>query len=82
MTPIVDSLMMPWRPQDAMAIRCSFPAEDELALCALTALCPYIEWAFRKGEYDYGKYLTFRTVPEEEVARWKAVAAKANISLD
>jgi hypothetical protein len=70
--PVLDLLSMSRRPQDAMTIGSKAPAEDEFALCALTALSPYVEWAFPGGGYDYGKYLTFRNVPEEEVARWKA----------
>jgi hypothetical protein len=72
MGPVVDLLTMSRRPQDAMTIGSKAPAEDEFALCALTTLSPYLEWAFPGGSYDYGKYLTFREAPEEEVARWKA----------
>jgi hypothetical protein len=49
MAPIVDLFTMSRRPQDAMAIGSTAPAEDEFALCALTALSPYVEWAFPGG---------------------------------
>ena len=72
MAPIAGLLMIRRRPQDEMAVGAGMPTEDEFALCALTGLSPYMEWAFPRGAHGYGKYLTFRGVPEEEAARWKA----------
>lgn len=48
------------------------PQEEEFATCNATFLSPYIGWAFPRFEDDYEKYLTFRQVPEGEVAQWKA----------
>ena len=75
MVPIASRLTVRRRPQDDVALGVGMPTEDEFALCAMTSLSPYMGWAFPKGEYDYGKYLTFRGVPEEEVARWKSALA-------
>lgn len=48
------------------------PFEDEVATCCATLHSPLLSWVFpRSGDY-YERYLTFRGVPEEETARWKA----------
>src|SRR5262249_29844637 len=60
------------RPQDDVAMDLDAATEDEFALCAMTGLSPYLEWAFPRGGHVYRKYLTFRGVPEDEVARWRA----------
>jgi hypothetical protein len=48
------------------------PSEEEFALAQMTFRSPYVAWAFpRHGSY-YDRYITFRGVPEDEVAEWKA----------
>lgn len=47
------------------------PTEDEVALGTMTGLSPYLGWYFPRGLAHYDRYLTFRGVPEGEVARWK-----------
>ena len=36
----------------------------------MTGLSPYMGWCFPGDGADYDRYLTFRDVPDEEVARW------------
>jgi hypothetical protein len=47
-------------------------AEDEFALCAATALSPYMSSAFPRQQAFYDRYLTLRSVPDVEIARWKS----------
>jgi hypothetical protein len=70
--PIADRLMLRRRPQDEVALGAGVPNEDEMALMATTCLSPYLGWTFPRSGHDYGRYLTFRDVPAEDVARWKA----------
>ena len=37
----------------------------------MTGLSPYMGWCFPGDGADYDRYLTFRDVPDEEVARWE-----------
>jgi hypothetical protein len=76
MAPVAERLTMRRRPQDDVAIGIDAATEDEFALCAMTGLSPYMEWAFPRGGHDYNKYLTFRQVTEEEVARWRAALTR------
>jgi omega-hydroxy-beta-dihydromenaquinone-9 sulfotransferase len=46
--------------------------EDEFALCAATGLSPYMSSAFPRRQDYYDRYLTFRGVSDEEIARWKS----------
>ena len=62
----------PERPQDNIDLGFQRPNEDEVALCILTGLSPYLAWAFPRQADDYGRYLTFESVPEDELGRWKA----------
>lgn len=59
------------RPMDAMELNFQSPQEDELALCLMSQLSPYLEISFPRNEETYGRHLTFRDVPGEEVERWK-----------
>jgi omega-hydroxy-beta-dihydromenaquinone-9 sulfotransferase len=55
---------------DSMDLGADVPFEDEFATCG-TLCSPFLANAFpRQAEY-YDRYLTFRTVPSEEVARWR-----------
>ena len=68
--PLADRLVVRRRYQDEMALGAGVPSEDEVALCTMTGLSPYMGWYFPRGGADYDRYLTFRGVPDEEVARW------------
>jgi omega-hydroxy-beta-dihydromenaquinone-9 sulfotransferase len=56
---------------DDMSLDASVPLEDEFATRG-TLCSPFLRWAFPRGTQHYDRYLTFRGVPEEEVAQWKA----------
>jgi hypothetical protein len=60
------------RLQDNMRFGVSLPAEDEFALTATTARSAMLSWVFPRRAESYDRYLTFRKVPEAEVAQWKA----------
>jgi hypothetical protein len=68
----MNALMLHQRPQDNMTQGVESPSEDEFALCSATSLSPYMGWVFPRNSVDYDRYLTFRGVPEDELARWKA----------
>ena len=68
--PIADRLVVRRRYQDEMALGAGVPSEDEAAMCTMTTLSPYMAWYFQKGGDRYDLYLTFRGVPDQEVARW------------
>jgi hypothetical protein len=60
------------RPMDNMALSFSSPQEDEFALL-LTCFCSlYLGVTFPRRENHYGRYLTFRGVPAQEVEAWKS----------
>jgi omega-hydroxy-beta-dihydromenaquinone-9 sulfotransferase len=55
---------------DSMDLDADVPFEDEFATCG--SLCsPFLAEAFPRQADYYDRYLTFRTVPPEEVARWQ-----------
>jgi hypothetical protein len=68
--PIADRLVVRRRYQDEVALGAGVPAEDEVAICTMTGLSPYMGWYFPKGGAGYDRYLTFRGVPDGEVERW------------
>ena len=68
--PVADRLVVRRRYQDEMALGAGVPSEDEFAVCAMTGLSPYMGWCFPGDGADYDRYLTFRDVQEDEVARW------------
>jgi hypothetical protein len=68
--PLADRMIVRRRHQDEMALGAGVPGEDEFALCVMTGLSPYLAWCFPGDGADYGRYLTLRDVPDEEVARW------------
>ena len=57
---------------DNLSVSFEVPQETELATCITTFNSSYISWAFPRCRDHYDRYLTFRAVPEEEIARWKA----------
>lgn len=70
--PLAARLIRRKRYQDEMALGAGVPAEDEFALGVMTGLSPYLGWCFPGDGAVYDRYLTFRGVPAEEVARWEA----------
>jgi len=68
----VTGLVPSTRVMDNVPQGVDMPNEDEFATCAASQLSPYMLWAFPRRQGEYEKYLTFRGVPEAEVARWKA----------
>ena len=70
--PVAQNLLVRRRYQDDVALGVGVPSEDEVALCTMTGLSPYMAWYFPRGGAAYESYLTFRGVPDEEVFRWKA----------
>ncbi|MDR3634236.1 MAG: sulfotransferase [Isosphaeraceae bacterium] len=67
----VTSLVPSTRVMDNVPQGVEMPNEDEFATCAASLASPYMFWAFPRRQEQYEKYLTFRDVPEAEVARWK-----------
>jgi len=56
---------------DNMSFDADIPGEDEFATCG-TLRSPFLASAFPRQAEHYDRYLTFRGVPEEEVAEWRA----------
>jgi hypothetical protein len=69
--PAADRLIVRRRFQDEVALGAGVPSEDEVALCTMTGLSPYMAWYFPRDGSEYDRYLTFRDVPDGEVARWE-----------
>ena len=59
------------RPMDNMKVTFRSPGEDEFAVSVLSLRSPVVAWSFPRNEARYDRYLTFRGVPEEDVARWR-----------
>jgi hypothetical protein len=57
---------------DQMAQGLRMPNEDEFATSVLSLRSPYLLWSFPRSTAFYERYLTFRGVPEADVARWKS----------
>lgn len=60
------------RPMDNMQLDLTVPWEDEYATCTASATSSYMGPVFPKRLEHYDRYMTFRGVPTEEVARWQA----------
>jgi len=60
------------RPMDNMQVTFASPGEDEFAISMMSLRSPIISWSFPRRQDYYDRYLTFRGVLEEDVARWKA----------
>jgi hypothetical protein len=60
------------RPLDNMAQEFHMPNEDEIALCNLTGLSPYMGYIFPRRREYYDRYLAFQQVPANEIERWKS----------
>jgi hypothetical protein len=70
-TNLVQGLIPQTRIFDNVAQGLQMPNEDEFATCTASLCSPYMAWAFPRNSERYERYLTFRDVPEAEVARWK-----------
>lgn len=57
---------------DNVALSINMPMEDEYALCVQTFLSSMMGWTFPRRWDNCTPYLTFRSVPQEEILRWKA----------
>jgi hypothetical protein len=68
---LIDFFVPKRRPMDNMEWNMRSPQEDEFALCTSTFMSPCMGWVFPKRREHYDRYLTFRGVPEHEVARWR-----------
>jgi omega-hydroxy-beta-dihydromenaquinone-9 sulfotransferase len=68
---LVGAMLPPTRPMDNVRQAPESPNEDEFAVGAMTFRSPCIGWVFPRRAEHYDRYLTFRGVPEREVAEWK-----------
>ncbi len=59
------------RMMDNVELNATVPFEDEFATCG-TLRSPFLTWVFPRARDEYRKYLTFRGVPEREIAEWTA----------
>jgi len=59
------------RMMDNVALDPTVPFEDEFATCG-TLRSPFLTWVFPRDRDEYRKYLTFRGVPQQEIAEWTA----------
>jgi hypothetical protein len=57
------------RMMDNVGLDAEVPFEDEFATCG-TLRSPFLTWVFPRSGEQYNKYLTFRGVPEREIAEW------------
>jgi hypothetical protein len=68
----IEALIPATRLIDSMAQGLQMPNEDEFATCVASLCSPYMLWSFPRNAAHYERFLTFRGVPEAEVARWKS----------
>ncbi|MGY1679412.1 sulfotransferase family protein [Geodermatophilus sp. SYSU D01176] len=59
------------RIMDDVPLNADVPFEDEFATCG-TLRSPFLTWVFPRDAEQYHRYLTFREVPERDVAEWTA----------
>jgi omega-hydroxy-beta-dihydromenaquinone-9 sulfotransferase len=59
------------RPMDNVEWDMRSPQEDEFAHCVSGFKTPYVGWVFPRRQGWYDRYLTFRGVPDHEVAVWR-----------
>lgn len=74
--PFMSVLLPRQRPLDNVAVGPDAASEDEFALCAATGLSPYMAWVFPRSGAMYYEYLTLRSVPGDELARWQAALTR------
>jgi omega-hydroxy-beta-dihydromenaquinone-9 sulfotransferase len=63
------------RMMDNVTLNATVPFEDEFATCG-TLRSPFLTWVFPRDRDEYQKYLTFRGVPEREIAEWTAALTR------
>jgi hypothetical protein len=56
---------------DNVRLAWDVPYEDEFATAALASRSPYLSVLFPRRMDHYDRYLTFRGVPEREIAQWQ-----------
>jgi hypothetical protein len=71
-SPFIQWFLPRRRPMDNIEWTMRSPQEEEFALCIMTFLSPCTGWFFPQRRDHYDRYLTFRGVGEDEVARWRA----------
>ncbi len=71
-SPFIQWFLPARRPMDNVEWTMRSPQEDEFALCITTFMSPCMGWFFPKRRDHYDRYLTFRDVPEREVAQWQS----------
>ncbi len=59
------------RPMDNIVWNMRSPQEDEFALCITTFKSPCMGWIVPQRREYYDRYLTFRDVPQSEIAEWR-----------
>jgi hypothetical protein len=62
--------LMKVRPMDNMAVETSTPAEDEMAVAMMTMLSPMAGFVFPRRLVNYERFLSFRSMHENEKERW------------
>ena len=56
---------------DNVRVAFDLPNEDEFAVCLLCLCSPYMSLAFPQGRANYARFLTFKDVSRDELARWR-----------
>jgi len=56
---------------DNVPLSTEAPSEEEFALAQMSFHSPYMGWAFPEHADYYSRYVSFRGVPEHEIAEWK-----------
>jgi hypothetical protein len=59
------------RSMDEVALSFQVPQEDEFAPCLMSLKSLYLGTSFPRSEDNYERYLTFDSVPQEEIQQWK-----------
>ncbi len=57
---------------DNVRLHWKVPYEDEFALATACARSPYLSWVWPSSHQSYDRYLTMRSVSEEDVRIWQA----------
>ncbi|HID38625.1 MAG TPA: sulfotransferase [Calditrichaeota bacterium] len=59
------------RVMDNVSVQLISPAEDEFAMAIIALKSPLLGWLFPQNRDYYDRYISFETVPEEELNYWK-----------
>ena len=68
---LTSALVPKTRPMDNMAVSWDVPQEDELALCVLCQISPYLNLAFPQKLDLFREHLDIEALPTDEQKRWK-----------